>query len=89
MPECELLKGASVEVAGTGYQLLAYSGGDGAGAAVGWERRSLARLSGTLIDGAVIGRPLRSRSSTLVASRLPPIGAFPGVDSGSSVGSIR
>lgn len=53
----ELLKGASREVAGTGYQLLAYSSGDGEAAAIGWERRSLARLSGTLIDGAVIVTP--------------------------------
>ncbi|GGM39373.1 LacI family transcriptional regulator [Micromonospora sonchi] len=53
----ELLKGASTAVAGTGYQLLAYSSGDGAGTAIGWERRSLARLSGTLIDGAVIVTP--------------------------------
>lgn len=52
----ELLKGASREVANTGYELLAYSGG-ARGADVGWERRSLARLSGTLIDGAVIVTP--------------------------------
>ena len=52
----ELLKGASAAVASTGYELLAYSGG-GRGADVGWERRYLSRLSGTLIDGAVIVTP--------------------------------
>src|SRR6185369_892464 len=45
----ELLKGASAAVAGTDYQLVAYSGG-ARGSHVGWERRSLSRLSGTLID---------------------------------------
>lgn len=52
----ELLKGASAAVASTGYELLAYSGG-GRGGDVGWERRYLSRLSGTLIDGAVIVTP--------------------------------
>jgi LacI family transcriptional regulator len=52
----ELLKGASAAVGATGYELLAYSGG-GAGGSVGWERRYLSRLAGTLIDGAVIVTP--------------------------------
>ena len=52
----ELLKGASSAVGSTGYELLAYSGG-GRGADVGWERRYLSRLSGTLIDGAIIVTP--------------------------------
>ncbi|MGC5167189.1 LacI family DNA-binding transcriptional regulator [Luteimicrobium sp. DT211] len=52
----ELLKGASDAITGTGYELLAYSGGS-RGADVGWERRYLSRLSGTLIDGAVIVTP--------------------------------
>uniref|UniRef100_UPI001C4879E9 histidine phosphatase family protein n=1 Tax=Pseudomonas sp. SID14000 TaxID=1986221 RepID=UPI001C4879E9 len=51
----ELLKGAGSVVASTGYELLAYSGGGGG--EVGWERRYLSRLSGTLIDGAVIVTP--------------------------------
>src|SRR5882672_963187 len=45
----ELLKGASTEVAKTDYELLAYTAG-ARGSMVGWERRSLARMSGTLID---------------------------------------
>ncbi|WP_324650549.1 LacI family DNA-binding transcriptional regulator [Georgenia sp. H159] len=53
----EILKGASRAVAGTGYDLLAYSGSAHSGGDVGWERRSLSRLSGTLIDGAVIVTP--------------------------------
>ncbi|KGM14407.1 LacI family DNA-binding transcriptional regulator [Cellulomonas bogoriensis] len=53
----ELLKGTSTGVTGTGYELLAYSGGGRAGEDVGWERRYLSRLSGTLIDGAILVTP--------------------------------
>lgn len=53
----EILKGASAAIAGTGYELLAYSGGGRPGGNVGWERRYLSRLSGTLIDGAVLVTP--------------------------------
>ncbi|PZR53564.1 LacI family transcriptional regulator [Xylanimonas oleitrophica] len=53
----ELLKGISGAVGGTGYELLAYSGAVSDDNRVGWERRSLSRLAGTLIDGAVIVTP--------------------------------
>lgn len=53
----EILKGVSQAIAGTGYDLLAYSGSGAGGGEVGWERRSLSRLSGTLIDGAVLVTP--------------------------------
>lgn len=52
----ELLKGVSSAIGETGYELLAYSGGS-PGKAVGWEHRSLSRLGGTLIDGAIIVTP--------------------------------
>jgi LacI family transcriptional regulator len=52
----ELIKGISHAIDGTGYELLAYSGGSH-GKTVGWERRSLSRLSGTLIDGAILVTP--------------------------------
>ncbi len=52
----ELLKGVSEAIGPSGYDLLAFSGGRGGGA-VGWERRSLSRLGGTLIDGAIIVTP--------------------------------
>lgn len=55
----ELLKGISSAVEGTGYELLAYSGNLEHNR-VGWERRSLSRLAGTLIDGAVIVAPTAS-----------------------------
>jgi LacI family transcriptional regulator len=53
----ELLKGISSAVDGTGYELLAYSGGSDGGALGGWERRSLSRLAGTLIDAAIVVTP--------------------------------
>ncbi|WP_278235577.1 LacI family DNA-binding transcriptional regulator [Isoptericola sp. AK164] len=53
----ELLKGISSAVEGTGYELLAYSGGSDGGSMVGWERRSLSRLAGTLIDAAIVVTP--------------------------------
>ena len=53
----ELLKGTSAAVAGSGYELLAYSGNGRSAENAGWERRSLARLSGTLIDGAILVTP--------------------------------
>jgi len=51
----EILKGVGQELRDTRHDLLAYSGSHGA--AEGWERRSLSRLSGTLIDGAIIVTP--------------------------------
>lgn len=56
----ELLKGASVAAQGSGYELLAHSGGHGHG----WERRSLARLGGTLIDGALLVTPTVLNAAT-------------------------
>ncbi|MGN8246017.1 LacI family DNA-binding transcriptional regulator [Cellulomonas soli] len=53
----ELLKGLAAGAAHSGYELLAWSGGGGPDGHVGWERRSLAQLSGTLIDGAVLITP--------------------------------
>ncbi|SBT40088.1 transcriptional regulator, LacI family [Micromonospora auratinigra] len=88
----ELLKGASREVAGSGYQLLAYSSGDGEGAAVGWERRSLARLSGTLIDGAVIVTPtvVETKHGFHVVAVDPHTGpsGLPTVDSDNFTGAV-
>lgn len=53
----ELLKGASSAIKATDYELLAYSGKSDGSTKYGWERKHLARLSGTLIDGAVIVTP--------------------------------
>lgn len=52
----EVLKGVATGLRGTRWELLAYSGTRQHGNA-GWERRSLSRLSGTLIDGAILVTP--------------------------------
>lgn len=53
----EVLKGLAGAAAGSGYELLAWSGYSGESGREGWERRSLNQLSGTLIDGAVVVTP--------------------------------
>ncbi|GAA1810309.1 LacI family transcriptional regulator [Planosporangium flavigriseum] len=53
----ELLKGVADAIRGTGYELLVYSASGLGDSHDGWERRSLSRLSGTLIDGAVVVTP--------------------------------
>lgn len=53
----ELLKGVAAAVRGTGYELVIYSAGGRSGDRVGWERRYLSRLGGTLIDAAVLVTP--------------------------------
>jgi LacI family transcriptional regulator len=53
----ELLKGAARAIRNTGFELVVYSAGGRTGDHLGWERRYLSRLSGTLIDGAVLVTP--------------------------------
>jgi LacI family transcriptional regulator len=53
----ELLKGVADAIRGSGFELVVYSAGGLAPDRVGWERRYLSRLSGTLIDGAVLVTP--------------------------------
>jgi LacI family transcriptional regulator len=52
----ELLKGVSAAMGESDYELLAFAGATH-GETVGWERRSLRRLGGTLVDGAIIVTP--------------------------------
>ncbi len=87
----ELLKGAGSVVSATGYELLAYSG-PGGSSEVGWERRYLSRLSGTLIDGAVIVTPtvVETRSGVPVVAVDPHAGptGMPTVDSDNLAGAV-
>ncbi|HEY4269203.1 MAG TPA: LacI family DNA-binding transcriptional regulator [Galbitalea sp.] len=53
----EILKAIAAANSSSGYELLAYSGPNGDENRVGWELRSLSRLAGTLIDGAIIVTP--------------------------------
>ncbi len=52
----EILKGAGAALRESRYDVLAYTGSRGS-EKEGWERRSLSRLSGTLIDGAILVTP--------------------------------
>jgi LacI family transcriptional regulator len=87
----ELLKGASTAVALTDYELLAYTAG-ARGTMVGWERRSLARLSGTLIDGAILVTPtvVEAKQGVHVVAIDPHTGptGMPTVDSDNFAGAI-
>nr|WP_170027359.1 LacI family DNA-binding transcriptional regulator [Planctomonas sp. JC2975] len=62
----ELLKGVSAAAHDTQYELLAYSGPLTDVAPSGWERRSLSRLAGTLIDGAIVVTPTETLPSTSI-----------------------
>jgi len=87
----ELLKGASSEVVRTDYELLAYTAG-ARGSMVGWERRSLARLSGTLIDGAILVTPtvVETKQGFHVVAIDPHTGptGMPTVDSDNFAGAM-
>lgn len=86
----EILKGVSTAVASTDYELLAYAG-HGSGQ-VGWERRSLSRLSGTLIDGAILVTPtvVEVRDDVPVVVIDPHRGdsAIPTIDSDNAGGAV-
>ncbi len=87
----ELLKGVSAKVAQTDYELLAYAAG-ARGSMVGWERRSLARLSGTLIDGAILVTPtvVETNQGVHVVAIDPHTGptGMPTVDSDNFAGAV-
>lgn len=89
----EILKGAGAALADTGYALLAYTGGASARTVrPGWERRYLSRLSGTLIDGAVLVTPtvVDPDSSVPVVAVDPHAGpgGMPSVDSDNLAGAM-
>ncbi|UJP09995.1 LacI family transcriptional regulator [Microbacterium sp. KUDC0406] len=72
----QLLRGVSSELQGTRFDVLAYAGSVSAGEHRGWERRSLSRLGGTLIDGAIIVTP----TSTPTDSPVPIVAIDPHAD---------
>lgn len=83
----ELIKGASRATRNTPYDVMAYAGGE----SPAWERRSLARLGGTLMDGAVVVTPtsLDSAISVPVVAVDPHYGPnwLPTIDSDSFGGT--
>ena len=68
----EILKGVGSAVRDSSYDLLAYSGTH-LGGSDGWERKSLSRLSGTLIDGAIMVTP----SVVTVPAEMPMVAIDP------------
>lgn len=58
----EIIKGAAIATRGTSWELLSHAGGE----THGWERRSIARLGGTLIEGAVVVTPTTSDVNFIV-----------------------
>ena len=86
----EVLKGAGVALKSSDYDLLAYTPSD-RDDRLGWEQRSLSRLSGTLIDGAILVTPtvVDIRSDIPVVAIDPhtgPVG-LPSVESDSLTGA--
>jgi LacI family transcriptional regulator len=87
----EILKGAAEVLEDTPYDLLAYTGAR-RGGGVGWERRYLSRLSGTLIDAAIIVTPtvMDADSGIPVVAIDPHAGplGLPTVDSDNFTGGL-
>ncbi|QFU89121.1 HTH-type transcriptional regulator DegA [Amycolatopsis sp. YIM 10] len=82
----ELLKGAADAIRGSGFELVVYSAGGRTDDKAGWERRYLSRLSGTLVDGALLVTPAASpeaREGTPVVAVDPHTGSaeLPTIDS--------
>lgn len=79
----QLLQGVSAALQGTRFDVLAYAGSVSAGEHLGWERRSLSRLGGTLIDGAILVTPTTMPTDATVP--LVAIDPHEGPDGPSSV----
>jgi LacI family transcriptional regulator len=81
----ELLKGAAEAIRGSGFELVVYSAGGLAREKQGWEGRYLSRLSGTLIDGALLVTPtvVEARYGTPIVAVDPHTGPtdLPTIDS--------
>ncbi len=88
----EILKGAWSAVRESPYELMSSAGGTKGVEHTGWERRSLARLAGTLIDGAILVTPSisESRTSFPLVSIDPHTGPaeIPSVDSDNLGGAV-
>ena len=87
----ELLKGVSDAIADTQYELIAYAGRHHGGH-VGWERRSLVRLGGSVIDGAIVVTPtvVDTRSGDVPVVAVDPHtgpAGFPTVESDNLAGA--
>jgi LacI family transcriptional regulator len=80
----EVLKGAARAVRDSGHELVVYAAAGRSADRMGWEHRYLPRLSGTLIDGAVLVTPTVEStpgSMPVVAVDSHTGGGLPAVDS--------
>ncbi len=87
----EILKGAATVLEESQYDLLAYTGAR-RGGGVGWERRYLSRLSGTLIDAAILVTPTVTDADSdipvvAIDPHAGPLG-LPTVDSDNFTGGV-
>jgi LacI family transcriptional regulator len=88
----EFLKGAGDAIRGSGFELVVYSAGGQASDQVGWENRYLSRLSGTLLDGAVLVTPtvvdVRVDVPVVAADPHSGLSTLPTIDSDNLSGAV-
>jgi LacI family transcriptional regulator len=89
----ELLKGAADAIRGSGFELVVYSAGGRSDDQAGWEKRYVSRLSGTLVDGALLVTPavqLDAQPGTPVVAVDPHTGpaTLPTIDADSLRGAL-
>ncbi|WP_448061745.1 LacI family DNA-binding transcriptional regulator [Cellulomonas hominis] len=78
--EGEVLKGVAEEADGSCHRLLTFSAADRRSGA-GWEHRALARLGGSLIDGAILVAPTdHAAAGSLPTVAIMPQGRAAGLD---------
>jgi LacI family transcriptional regulator len=88
----ELLKGAARALHGTGYELVVFSGCGRSEDQLGWERRYLSRVNGTLTDGTILVTPttveVTAGAPVVVADHNAGATSLPSVDSDNLAGAI-
>jgi LacI family transcriptional regulator, galactose operon repressor len=88
----ELLKGAARALHGTGYELVVFSGCGRGDNQLGWERRYLSRVNGTLTDGTILVTPttveVTQGAPVVVADHNAGASSLPSVDSDNLAGAM-
>jgi LacI family transcriptional regulator len=88
----ELLKGAARALHSTGYELVVFSGCGRSEDQLGWERRYLSRVNGTLTDGTILVTPttveVTPGAPVVVADHNAGATSLPSVDSDNLAGAI-
>lgn len=88
----ELLKGVAEGIHGTGFELVVFSGCGQQPDQAGWERRYLARITGTLADGVILVTPgsvdAAAGSPVVAVDHNVRSSALPTVDSENFLGAV-